>query len=34
MKLDTPAVVGVPVIEPAVESDRPGGRVPEINDHV
>jgi hypothetical protein len=34
VKLNAPAVVGVPEIEPDATTVRPGGRVPENNDHV
>jgi hypothetical protein len=33
LKLDEPAVVGVPEIRPEVERDRPVGRAPAANDH-
>jgi hypothetical protein len=34
VKLDVPAVVGVPLNTPAAENVRPGGSVPPVKDHV
>ena len=34
VKLELPLAVGVPVMTPALESDRPAGRLPEAIDHV
>jgi hypothetical protein len=34
VKLDVPAVVGVPVITPALDSVNPAGKVPTLTDHV
>ena len=33
VKLDVPRVLGVPLITPAVDSDRPAGKVPLVTDH-
>jgi len=34
LKFDVPAVVGVPLMTPAVDSDRPAGSEPVKTDHV
>ena len=34
VKLEVPAVVGVPVIVPVLERDKPAGSVPALTDHV
>jgi hypothetical protein len=34
VKLELPAVVGVPAITPALESASPAGRAPDVRDHV